>query len=168
MEHILKSMFSNGLILIIPILVWNFIFTDKLPAAYKAKINNSRLLVFFSAGENIFRGIIFLLPLFIKISISTKTWRYCFVIFLLGTLLYFFSLLPLIYALKVAWSRSYLGLLAPAYIPLIWLIGLSLLFDTYYFGMPYSKWHYIIPSILFVIFHCAHTLMKIKKSELIL
>ena len=69
----------------------------------------------------------------------------------------FSSWLMLIYAPNSGWSNSVLGFTAPAYTPIIWLVGLSLLVESYYFKQKYSKWHFILPSVAFSIFHVSHT-----------
>ena len=38
-----------------------------------------------------------------------------------------------------AWSRSLFGFTAQAFTPSIWLTGLSLIADSYYFKLAYSK-----------------------------
>lgn len=154
----IKSLISNGYIPILPILIWNIIFTSKLPPAYEPRAFNSNIPLFLIIGENVFRTIIFILPIFVRFNISSKIGRRGLVIFLIGMLLYFASWILLIYAPNSVWSQSALGFAAPAYTPMIWLIGLSLMFDSYYFKLAYSKWHYIIPSFAFLCFHCTHSL----------
>ncbi len=59
------------------------------------------------------------------------------------------------------WSQSIVGFAAPAYTPVLWLVGISWMADSYYFErfsrITYSKWHYVIPSIGFSIFHITHS-----------
>ena len=49
-----------------------------------------------------------------------------------------------------------LGFLAPAYTPLLWLIGIGLLGENFYFSVRYRPLYYIAPAVLFLIFHCTH------------
>jgi len=149
---------SNGYIPIIPILAWNILFTSKLPPAYQPQLFNSNIPLAIIVGENIFRSIIFLLPLFFRLNVSSPLGTKGLIIFTSGVVLYFTSWLMLIYAPNAEWGSNILGFVAPAYTPIIWLLGLSLMVDSYYFKFAYSKWHFILPSIAFSIFHISHTL----------
>jgi hypothetical protein len=148
---------TNGYIPIIPILAWNMLFISKLPSAFDPKSFNRSIPFLIIVGENLFRVIIFILPLFFRINISTSIGKTGLTVFIFGTLIYFSSWLLLIFFPDSTLSASILGFTAPAYTPLIWLIGLSLMVDSYYFKFPYSKWHYILPSIMFSFFHIYHT-----------
>jgi len=155
---ILRKILSNGYIAIIPIIVWNILLTSKLPPAYIPEAFNSNIPLTIIIGENLFRSIIFILPLFFFLNITSSFDKKGLFIFFFGIALYFSSWLMLIYAPNSSWSNSILGFIAPAYTPLIWLVGLSLLVESYYFKLAYSKWHYILPSIAFSTFHVSHAI----------
>ncbi len=161
--NIVYKILSNGYIPIIPILIWNALLTSRLPSAFDPKSFNIGVPTVILVGEDLFRAIIFLLPLVFKINISTPAGKAGLIIFLSGTLLYFLSWLLLIFFPGFVLSSSILGFTAPAYTPLIWLIGLALMVDSYYFKFPYSKWHYILPSIIFTFFHIYHTVIVYKR-----
>ena len=152
-----RSLLKNGYIAIFPILVWNILLISKLPLAYNPKSFNSDIPFTIIIGENIFRSIIFIMPLFFKLNITPLLAKKGLIIFSFGVAIYFSSWLILIYAPDSGWSNSILGFASPAYTPIIWLVGLSLMVDSYYFKLVYSKWHFIIPSIAFSIFHVSHT-----------
>lgn len=154
---LIKAILTNGYIPLIPILAWNIIFVSKLPPAYDPQSFNKDIPLFLVIGENLFRTIIFVLPLFFKTNIATAQGKQGLIIYILGTVLYFAAWLLQMYAPNSLLSKSVFGFTAPAYMPIIWLIGISLLADSYYFNFIYSKWHYILPSIVFSIFHVAHT-----------
>jgi len=164
MMDLLRKILSNGYIVILPILIWNIILTSKLPSAYDQKLFNSNIPFTIIIGENIFRSIIFLLPLFFRLNISSSINKMGVITFTSGVALYISSWLMLIYAQNSGWSNSVLGFTAPAYTPIIWLIGLSLLVESYYFKWVYSKWHYILPSIAFTIFHVSHTVYVYNRT----
>jgi hypothetical protein len=155
---LVRKVLFNGFVLIIPILVWNIVFTSKLPSAFNPKSFNSGIPVFIVFGENIFRSIVFFMPLLFRIKLSSTIGKKGLLLFSTGALLYFISWLLLIYFPDSTWSVSLFGFAAPAATPLIWLIGLSLMADSYYFNLPFSKWHFIMPSVAFSIFHILHTL----------
>jgi len=162
---IISKFITNGYIPLIPILVWNFIFISKLPLAYKPQLFNHDIPMFIIVGENLFRSIIFILPLFFKLSIGKTIQRKGLVVFIVGVALYFLSWLMLIYMPESKWSNSVIGFSAPAFTPVIWLVGLSLMVEKYYF-FRYSKWHYILPAIFFSIFHIYHSIYVFNRVYL--
>lgn len=149
---------SNGYIPIIPILAWNALFVSSLPPAFDPKSFNNGIPSAIMVGENLFRAAVFLLPLFFKLNISTSIGKAGLIVYIGGTSLYFLSWLIQIIAPNSLWSTSLLGFTAPAYTPIVWLVGLSLMADSYYFKATYSKWHLILPSIAFSFFHVYHTI----------
>lgn len=162
--NIILEILNNGYIPIVPILVWNTLLTSRLPPAFDPKSFNSGIPTVIIIGENLCRAVIFVLPLLLKTNISTSIGKAGLVIFICGALLYFSSWLLLIWIPDSAFSKSILGFTAPAYTPLVWLIGLSLMMESYYFAFPYSKWHYILPSIVFSFFHVRHTVYIYKRT----
>jgi len=161
--NVIGKFITNGYIPLIPILAWNFIFISKLPLAYQPQSFNHDIPVFILFGENLFRSIIFILPLFFKLSIGESIQRKGLAIFITGVALYFFSWLILIYMPDSRWSNHVIGFSAPAFTPIIWLIGLSLMVEKYYF-FTYSKWHYIIPAICFSFFHIYHSIYVFNRT----
>jgi hypothetical protein len=167
--NILKIIFTNGYILILPILVWNLIFTSKLPLAYAPRSFNSNIPSFLLIGENIFRTIIFIFPFLFKININltlTLTQgKQGLIVYLFGSLLYYASWLLLIYSPNSLWSKSLFGFAAPAYTPIIWFVGIALMVDSYYFKITYNKWHFILLCIIFSIFHVTHSVLAYLRSN---
>jgi len=76
-----------------------------------------------------------------------------------GTLLYFVSWIILIHFSNSYWSNSILGFMAPAYTPLLWLLGIGLIGDSFYFNFTFKRWFFILASIIFLVFHNLHTYM---------
>ena len=161
---LLRKILSNGYIAIFPILVWNIFLTSKLPSAYDQKLFNSNIPFTIIIGENLFRFIIFFLPLFFRLNITSSLEKKGLITYSFGVALYFSSWLMLIYAPDSGWSNSVLGFTAPAYTPIIWLVGLSLMVDSYYFKFTYSKWQFILPSIAFSIFHVSHSVYVYSRT----
>ncbi len=154
---ILWQIISNGFVPLIPILAWNLYFTAKLPAAYGPSTFDSNIPPVIVFGETIFRGIVFVMPLFFTLNIGSALGKVGLIIFSVGVAAYFSSWLSLIYFPQSFWSTHVLGFAAPAYTPIIWLVGLGLMADSYYFKLDYAKWHFILPAILFAIFHISHS-----------
>ena len=155
--ELLRKIISNGYIAIFPILIWNILFASKLPSEYDPITFNSNIPLTILIGENVFRFIIFSLPLFFRLSITSPLEKKGMVTFSIGVALYFSSWLMLIYAPDSGWSTSVMGFTAPAYTPIIWLVGLSLMVDSYYFKLTYSKWQLILPATAFSVFHILHS-----------
>ena len=159
-----RNFLRNGYIAIFPILAWNIQLTSKLPLAFDPKSFNSNIPFAVITGENIFRSIVFTMPLFFKLNITPLLAKKGLIVFSFGVVLYFSSWLMLIYAPDSAWSNSIFGFVSPACTPIIWLVGLSLMVDSYYFKLAYSKWHFIMPSIAFTIFHVSHTVYVYNRA----
>lgn len=140
----------------IPILVWNFILTDKLPKAFQPEIFWSDIPPFLAYGENISRTLVFIIMLIMPLRIITPTQKKGLSIYIVGTLLYFSSWLILIFFPNNIWSKNLFGFLAPAYTPLVWLIGIGLIGNSFYSPLPYRRWIFILTSIIFLIFHNIH------------
>lgn len=153
----IRKILGNSFILLTPILVWNVVFASKLPPAFSPESFNSGIPSLILAGENLFRIIIFSLPLFMKIGASRATWLKGLIVYATGSALYYLSWLALMRAPDSAWSNSAPGFIAPAYTPIIWLVGIGMMTDSYSFKVKYNKWHFICPGIAFTIFHVTHT-----------
>lgn len=151
----------NCFILLIPIFIWNVLFTKSLPKNYTLKISD-KLEVF----ENIFRILAFVIPLVMKISFETNIQKIGLGIYILGIIIYFISWLMQIYLVNSLWSRSIYGFLAPAYTTFIWFLGIALIGKQSYFNLPYLSIIYLIVAILFVAFHTLHTYNVFKHSKL--
>lgn len=155
MENIL-SYLTNCIWLLIPIMLWNMVFIEKLPVVYATENFWKDIPSFIAGGENFFRLLIFALPVLMPLRISTATQKLGMGLYVLGVLVYFGSWLLQMYFPLSGWSMSAAGFLAPAYTPLIWLVGIGLIGRELYFPTPYEEWVYISISVMFVIFHVSH------------
>jgi len=154
----LMSYLLNCLLLLLPIMAWNLIFASKLPWAYSEEVFSKNIPSFIASGENIFRLIVFILPVLMPLRIEMQSQKFGLWLYIAGTAIYFVSWLAQIYFPQSAWSLSALGFLAPAYTPLIWLVGIGLIGSAFYFSSPYRSWMYIITSVVFLGFHLSHAL----------
>lgn len=148
----------NCMLLLLPIMVWNVIFASKLPRAYSPEIFWKDIPPLIANGENIFRSVIFILPLLMPLRIETQNQKLGLWLYIIGTAIYFLSWLAQIYFPQSVWSLSAFGFLAPTYTPLIWLIGIGLIGRAFYFSSPYRSWMYIVVSAIFLSFHLSHAL----------
>jgi hypothetical protein len=154
---ILKKYLLNCFLLTIPILLWDYIFTHKLPKAFQPEIFWKDIPSFIKNGENISRLIMFVFISLMPLKIINQKQRNGLLLYIAGTLLYFAAWIVLMYFPNVSWSNSVFGLLAPAYTPLFWLIGIGFIGESFFFKIPYRRWLYFFVVIIFLIFHNWHT-----------
>ncbi len=157
--------FTNGFIPVIPVLIWNAVFTKKLPEEFGPESFDRGIPGPLLISENILRLLVFFLPLCTRINIISSIGQLGLIIFLFGIACYFGSWIMLIRFPGARWSKSLFGFTAPAYTPLIWLVGLSLLIDSYYFRFSYAFWHYAILSCAFIGVHLTHTILAFSKKR---
>jgi hypothetical protein len=154
----------NCFLLSIPILIWNLILANKLPKVFQSEIFWKDIPPLISYGENISRFAIFGLMFFMPVSILTATQKKGIALYIIGSLLYFASWLMLIYFPYSVWSNTIFGFMAPAYTPLLWLLGIGFIGNSFYFNLAYKRWMFISIAIVFILFHCSHTYLIFLKS----
>ncbi len=86
-------------------------------------------------------------------------------LYIVGLAVYFASWLALIYFPESWWSLSLFGFLAPAYTPITWLVGIALIGREFYFNLRYRLWFFLVPSIAFLVFHNAHTIIVYSRMH---
>ena len=155
--QIVKKYLFNCFLLTIPVLLWDYIFTNKLPKAFQPEIYRKDIPSFIIYGENISRLVMFIFISLMPLKVNTNKQKNGMVLYVIGTLLYFIAWVILMYFPNTTWSSSVLGLLAPAYTPLFWLIGIGFIGDALYFSIPFKRWLYFLVVIIFIIFHNWHT-----------
>ena len=154
----IKKYLLNCFILLIPMFIWNMLLYDKLPEGFNIDIFWKNIPKTISYPENIFRILVFALPIAMSLNLKTKSQKWGMVQYTIGTLIYFLSWLMLIKYPESEWSKSMIGFTAPAYTPIIWLIGIALIGkNTLYLKRISLVSVYILLSVIFVIFHTWHT-----------
>lgn len=128
-----KLVWLNCFWLIVPLLIWNLIYAPRLtdPRITSDAHSPAWQLI----AENIIRIGIFILPLLIPLQLKEPLNKVGWVVYVVGTLIYFASWLPLLYDPGSAWSNSPLGLLAPALTPLLSFLGIALIGQSWLYGM---------------------------------
>lgn len=142
--------------LLVPVLLWNAVLSSRLPNSFSPEVFWFNIPALLSTTENALRMAVFALPFFAPFQLVTKSQKVGIAVFCIGLTLYFLSWLPLIVAPDSHWSRSTFGFLAPAYTPLVWLLGMALLMQRLHWQSPYRWWFYLILSIGFATAHIAH------------
>lgn len=140
-----------------PSFFWNLFLYDSLPKSYSSDIFWQDIPKLVGFGENILRVIVFGLPVTMILSFNTRIKKFGLLIYLTGIGFYFLSWVALIYFPQSGWSCNLLGFMAPAYTPIIWLIGIGLIGNRSFFKIPKLSLIYICISVFFVVLHVLHT-----------
>ncbi len=151
----LRYVVSCGL-LTLPIVVWNVIFARFLPPPLASPEFERDIPLLVAYGEDALRSVVMVLPFLMPLELATAGQRRGLSLFVVGSLLYFVSWVPLMIAPQSQWSTSWLGFVAPAYTPLVWLVGLGLVGRRLYVPTPFRWWMYVGLACGFVILHVSH------------
>jgi hypothetical protein len=146
----LELTWANCFWLIVPILVWNIIFGSKL--TQEQITSDAHSPAWLLGAENLFRLVTFILPLLLRMRFDTSLGKIGLAVFIIGTLIYFASWLPLMYASQSAWSQSIPGLFAPRLTPLIALFGVAIIAES---------WPYGLLATIFIFFHTWHGIQNL-------
>ena len=148
---------ANCFLLTIPALAFNIVFIKNLPKTFSREVFWKDIPRGIAYGENIFRVVVFFFPLFMPLTLSTPLQQAGMFMYVIGTLIYFLSWVLLMHKPQSTWSLSPIGFLAPAYTPLLWLLGIALIGNSLYFtSVPYEWWYYFAGVVLFLTFHLSH------------
>ena len=77
----------NCALFLLPIMAWNIAFANKLPRFYAPDIFEKNIPTFITLGENIFRLIIFILPLLMPIRTETPIQKIGLTLYFTGTII---------------------------------------------------------------------------------
>jgi len=166
MKITMTDMVKNGIWLTFPILGFSLTLMNRLPAALTPALFNKGIPDVLLNCENIGRILVFAIPAFFSIGISTKTQKRGLALYLAGVALYYLSYLAQIIFPDSAWSTSMAGFVATAYTNLFWIIGLGLLGEKFHFPerLRYRPVSYLAPAFIFLIFHITHAVMVYQRS----
>jgi hypothetical protein len=143
----------NCLLLIIPILVWNIILG---PRIIDARItSDSASPKWLLIAENVIRIFVFALPLLMPLQFKEITSKAGLWVYIFGTLVYFASWLPFLFAPQSVWSNSTTGLLAPRLTPFLAFLGIALIGHSWVYGLT---------AALFTLLHTWHGVQNLQKS----
>jgi hypothetical protein len=144
----------NCLWLILPLLAWNIILGPRItdPRVTSDAHSPKWLLI----AENVARILVFALPVLIPLpgwaDFQSALPRAGLAVYMLGTLVYFASWLPLLVAPTSPWSNRAAGLLAPRLTPYLSFLGIALLGNS---------WPYGIIAAVFICFHTWHGIQNL-------
>ena len=115
--------FINCFLLLIPILLWNLIFTPKLPEKYSVKDSERWIEI----TENIFRFACFGYTVFMPIYYDHTYFTMGIIIYISGMIIYFTAWIVIIKLPNKTINKYKLLYLGPAITPIIWLTGISII-----------------------------------------
>ena len=151
-------------VLTVPIVVWNLALTRFLPPALASDEFSRDIPLLVMYGENTLRIAVMVLPFLMPLEVATAGQRRGMLLFVVGTIVYFLSWLPLMIMPESHWSTSWLGFVAPAYTPLVWLVGLGLIGRRFYLPSAFRWWMYVGLACGFVAFHVTHTSIVYERN----
>lgn len=144
--------------LLLPAAAWNILLAKHLPPAFQPDEFGRDIPAPLAFAENGLRIAVFMLPFLMPLDMAAPGAGRALLVFGAGTLLYFASWLALIGLPGSRWSRCALGFAAPAYTPLLWLLGIALLGDRLFWGTFYRWWMYVVLCVVFLAAHITHTM----------
>ena len=160
----IKTYILNCFLLLLPVFIWNMIFSNKLPVKYTDKAKWDNIPKALSAVENTLRTLVFLLPVIMIFNLNSDRAIMGLIIYCLGIIFYFISWVVQMVRPDSAWSKSLLGTMAPAYTPIIWLNGIALIGKENFLEIPNFALFYFIISLVFVIVHSLHAYLAYKQN----
>ncbi len=146
---------QNCFLLTLPVMVWNVLLTDHLPEPFQPHVWDDIPAVLGSA-EQASRVIMLLFTVIMPLRIHSSVQKMGVFVYLTGVVVYFASWSALILFPDARWSTSIFGFMAPAYTPLLWLIGIALIGTNFYFGFRYARWLFMVASLVFLVAHNLH------------
>lgn len=135
----------NCVWLLFPLLVWNLVLAPKI--ALEQVTSDANSPAWLLATENLTRIIVFASPLLLQLRWDDALSRSGWAVYLVGTLIYFASWIPLLLAPQSAWSQSTAGLLAPRLTPFLLFAGIAMIGNSL---------AYALVSALFIALHTWH------------
>jgi hypothetical protein len=152
---------KNGIWLTLPPLLFSLILMSFLPNALTPAQFNRGIPDVIVTVESIGRILVFAIPAFFSIGISTTTQKRGLALYLTGVTLYYLSYGTQNFSPNSAWSKSAIGFAASAYTNVFWMIGLGLLGEKFYFTerLRYRPIFYIVPAVVFVVSHTIHAVI---------
>lgn len=144
----------NCLWLILPLMIWNILLGPRIKdeRITSDKASPKWLLM----AENGMRIFVFMLPLLIPLKLTSMMERIGLWVYIIGTLVYFASWLPFLFAPRSAWSNSPAGLLAPRLTPFFSFLGVALIGESYI---------YALIAVIFITLHTWHGIHNIQRLD---
>jgi hypothetical protein len=166
MKITITDIIKNGIWLTFPPMIFSLSLMSFLPNALTPAQFNRGIPDVIVNVESIGRILVFAIPAFFSIGVSSKTQKRGLALYLTGVTLYYLSYGTQNFFPNSAWSKSAIGFAASAYTNVFWMIGLGLLGEKFYFTerLRYRPIFYIVPAVVFVVFHTIHAVIYHQQS----
>ncbi|HPG41981.1 MAG TPA: hypothetical protein PLP19_17080 [bacterium] len=151
------------ILLLAPVFIWNALLYSKLPAPYQKAIWD-KVPKSLDILENVFRIIVFFIPIFMKLQIDTPAQKAGLILYCIGIVIYFLSWYMQIKYPASAWSASMWGFIAPAYTTIIWFTGIALIGQELLIKKTWWYGSYFLFILFFVIIHTCHAVYVYRHS----
>jgi hypothetical protein len=148
--------------LMMPIFVWNLVLVTQLPPAFQPDVFWRDIPPALAWIENTLRLAVSVVPFLMPLP-SQPLPKVGVALYMFGLVAYAASWLLLIWWPGSWWSHSMAGFTAPAYTPLFWLLGITLLGRQLFIPIGYRPWTYGTLSVLFVSAHLAHAVLIVAR-----
>jgi hypothetical protein len=158
-KGLLSTLFRNGALLIVPVMIITFGLWGALPAAFGSDIFWKDIPGWLGFGENVFRVLVFGLPAILYFGKKDTGQRLGWFLYFAGLLVYLASYLVQIFYPASTWSRSLIGFAAPAWSTIFWLAGIGLVCARSWLQIPWHRAVYLCSAAIFVMFHVGHTVL---------
>jgi hypothetical protein len=149
----LEIRWMNCLWLLVPLLVWNIVLRPKL--SDPRLTSDSNFPAWQLLTENGLRLLVFALPLLIPLQLEHGMSKAGLAVYILGTLVYFASWLPLLVVPVSTWSQSVLDEMALFVTPLDVFRGIALIGDSWVYGLI---------STAFTLLHAWHGIQNVSSG----
>jgi hypothetical protein len=152
---------KNGIWLTLPPLLFSLSLMTILPNALTPVQFNEGIPDAIVNIEGFGRILVFAMPVFFSVGLSTTTQKRGLVLYLTGVALYYLSYGIQNFFPNSGWSTHVLGFSASAYTNIFWMLGLALLGEKFYFTnhLRYRPSFYIVPTVVFVTAHTTHAIL---------
>jgi hypothetical protein len=158
---------KNGIWLTLPPLLFSLGLMWIVPTALPPAAFNKDMPILLVYSENILRIVVFAMPAFFAVGLSTKTQKRGLMSYLAGVAFYCLTYAIQNYLPDSSWSTSLIGFTASACTNLIWMIGVGLMGSKFYFWrfVRYRPVIFIAPATIFIILHVMHTFLFFRLSH---
>ena len=149
---------KNGFWLTLPPLLFSMSLMAAHPNALTPAQFNEGIPAALLRIESITRILVFAMPAFFSIGLTSSRQKQGLVLYLAGVILYGLSYGIQNFSPHSQWSICKLGFAASAYTNVFWMIGLSMLGEKFYFmeRLRYRPVFYVVPAVVFVAVHTTH------------
>jgi len=150
----------------VPPLVASFIFWPNLGAAYQPDEFWREIPWTLGVIENFTRVALIVLSMFMVLDWRTRPQRIGLFIYAIGLMLYVACQWVIVLEPDGWWANSAVGFLAPAYTPLVWMVGIGLIGgQTMVPHLPWRRWYFAAVAGLFLSAHFTHAFLVFSRLD---